>query len=694
MKAEVLYIHKSFVFMMALEVYTGDKGYLVCDGRKTEYVYSHKDPPKPMTKEKEVQETTAGKMEYGVVMASETSWLKGWFKKMMGVDDSKDGNMRTKGTGVRIHGGAYKGLRGELRDNLGEKMLVSLLSVNKLVVVPSNFVAPDDCVKTMKKAGERELPPTPANSVASHPSAGSVVGSSKSTIQSAFLPDEDGGYVVTAEDCWDPSFLKPVPETGSTGGPSSDGAAQNAAASPQGLHRETPPAREREVTSPAPELAASDAEETSSGQGAQARRRKRQSRIPRRDDSTPPKEFTSPTYQSPTSEDRMASQSPSDLFLKSAPFDFFAVDRDVARTPWLMVGLGVEYLQDGVDKTGWILKVYADTAHVVPSTAAVGDDSVILPLKGADIRPWQTTKRGEEVGVFDGPKRGSKGKVIGTEGTKLYIRTVDGGEGKSSLLFSSASGSSDMVVESKDTARYHRDWENAVERIQNQSASGSHVQTPQQGLDARSPLRGPDDNWAPAWEAEDDKARSLKSDEDGGRLGTPSPSGSSRGRLAKQLSEALKKSPGSVSSRSQSSAVRGSRSQSAAESKEGSVKPSVTGSGSVMRLKKDDESSEASGSRRTVDQSPTNLKVQDLRAPGPTEDRFACDLAFSPLNEVGSPACALPVVGDLCSPMLPAMLTTSASSHLAFDGTSTDQQSKQASNSEQGCNISLPDSEL
>ena len=59
--------------------------------------------------------------------------------------------LRRKARGVRIVGGSYKGLRGEVRDHQGDKVLIALLSVNKLVLTPLAFVAPDDFAKPRLK---------------------------------------------------------------------------------------------------------------------------------------------------------------------------------------------------------------------------------------------------------------------------------------------------------------------------------------------------------------------------------------------------------------------------------------------------------------------------------------------------------------------------------------------------------------
>jgi len=123
----------------------------------------------------------------------------------------------------------------------------------------------------------------------------------------------------------------------------------------------------------------------------------------------------------------------------------------------------VKYARKGEAYCGWILKVYADTAHVVPSSATVGDDSEMLPFKGNETQPWPCEKRGEAVMVFAGPRRGSKGKVIGFEGDSVYVRLEHVDKGKHTLLFASAAGSDLVRVQRTDVTLFNQAWVGAAE---------------------------------------------------------------------------------------------------------------------------------------------------------------------------------------------------------------------------------------
>lgn len=382
-------------------------------------------------------------------------------------------------------------------------MLIALLSVNKLVLAPLAFVAPDDFAKPRLKHN-RAAPSTPKLTTMAaqtpQPKDVQVDGAAGTPVKEHVnppSPDDDDALLPTEADAWNPNYMTKTAEE----------SAVNRDVVKIGTPMKVVPKRfeKHDEFSPA-DHGGSDTDETSSAHNVTlpTRKRRRQSRLPTPgamlDVDSSPRDFTSPVCHSPTSEERLTSQSPSELFLRSVPFDG---NREVSRTPWLMVGLGVRYLRDGKDSGGWILKVYADTAHVVPETAQVGDDSIILPLKGSDIRPWECSKRGEIAGVFDGPRRGSKGKIIGFEGNKAYIRNENQEKGVGFMLFSMASGDGDIVADSKDIALYSREWETHVNKTAKDGTVGISVAaSPGQVATPKRPLNKDADNfWAPAWDS-------------------------------------------------------------------------------------------------------------------------------------------------------------------------------------------------
>jgi len=132
-----------------------------------------------------------------------------------------------------------------------------------------------------------------------------------------------------------------------------------------------------------------------------------------------------------------------------------ALRENSQQSPWLVVGLGVKFTRGTQELAGWILKVYADTAHVVPDTARVGDQSGICVLKGSETRAWECSKRGDDVFVFDGPRRSSRGTVIGFDKNLVFVKTQAGEQGKSLLI---GARSPVVQVQKKDLARYSQAW--------------------------------------------------------------------------------------------------------------------------------------------------------------------------------------------------------------------------------------------
>jgi len=429
-RADVLYIHNEFCFLMATEGLTGDKAFLVCPGKKCELVYNFDEKQQ---KEGVVEKMEAGKVSYGVVMASETAWLKPWFQKMIGLDQDAKGlpkSLQVKGSSVRIYGGAYKGLRGEIREYLGSKVLISLLAKPKLVTVPVSFVAPDDEDTPREKR---------------HPLAGQAPPTPMMTPMSPASPLGLEGDETEAPNVWEPIEDKDV----SHDLPGTQKALDNAAADSVKTLFDGSAKKPKPVEDTAAFYSDSDAE-TAAGDTMPFSKRRR-SRIP---------QGTSALFSDKVEgTSSPVSQSPSALFgtLESARI------REVAevRVTWLRIGLGVKYFNGDQLCKGWIIRVYADTALVVPENEKVSADPERKPIKGSETEAWTCDKRGDMVFVFNGPKKGIKGKVIGFENDTVFIRADSNDKGKHTLLFASASGRDIVRVHKKDAAKYSPEWAQA-----------------------------------------------------------------------------------------------------------------------------------------------------------------------------------------------------------------------------------------
>jgi len=378
-------------------------------------------------------------VSYGVVMASETSWLKPWFQKMIGLEQDTKGlpkSLTTKGSSVRIYGGAYKGLRGEIREYLGSKVLISLLAKPKLVTVPVTMVAPDDEDTPREKR---------------HPTAGAAPPTPMMTPMSPASPLGLEGDETEAPNVWEPIENKSSFE-------GVQGALANIASEPHKTILDGSAKRPKLTAEDTAAYYTDSDTETQQGDVLPLRKRRR-SRIPQGSSAL----FTG------SSEDMASSpvtQSPSALFgtLESA------MPREMAevRASWLRVGLGVTYFKGDQLCKGWIIRVYADTALVVPQNEKVSTDPERTPLKGNETGAWTCDKRGDMVFVFDGPKKGIKGKVIGFENNTVFIRAEHSKQGKHTLLFASASGRDIVSVNRKDAAKYSPEWAQAHEDRQKQ----------------------------------------------------------------------------------------------------------------------------------------------------------------------------------------------------------------------------------
>eukprot|EP00928_Gymnodinium_smaydae_P012906 TRINITY_DN14713_c0_g2_i1.p1 TRINITY_DN14713_c0_g2~~TRINITY_DN14713_c0_g2_i1.p1 ORF type:complete len:1032 (-),score=172.26 TRINITY_DN14713_c0_g2_i1:131-2794(-) len=206
-KAEVKYIHGEAVFLEACEARVGERAYIVCSSRKCEFAYSLQRAPR--NKVEVEKPITAGQISYGVTMASETSWLRPYAKRMLNMDDAEALN---QGSGVRIVGGSYKGLRGEVRANQGDFILVSLLCKPKLVSVPA------DCIRTDEFYEKRTKQQRWPNSMVAPQTPKYLPDSAPSTpISSSGAPPSQSGdsdRLPNDDDAWNPTYLMEGSEAG------------------------------------------------------------------------------------------------------------------------------------------------------------------------------------------------------------------------------------------------------------------------------------------------------------------------------------------------------------------------------------------------------------------------------------------------------------------------------------------------
>jgi len=449
-QAEVLNIQQHFVFLKAVEAFTGEKAYMVCPGQKCEFVWNrHADEEKKEQQKKEEKnaENQQGMMQYGIQMASEINWIESWCAKMLGIN-KKDSF--AQGRGVRIQGGAYKGLRGEVRDYLGDKVRVSLLSKPKLVTVPASFVVPDDYENPRKNRWP--VPENSSDAVPTTPPAEMMTAAPATPIQGA-VGEEHGAP--SEENSWDPNFLMVEPQPpDATSNPALGEVQEHPATPVPVIHdrtSETPrtpvveAGQDFQTVTPVAALVAQSPEcqTATSERESQAPRgtKRRKSRIP-------------PAIQ------KTYNPGIADAFSPSSRT--WLAERE-SRVPWLIVGLGIRYMDKGKQCRGWIVRVYTDMAHVVPETAAIGDDSQVLTFQGSETNPWPCEKRGDSVVVYDGPRRGAKGKIIGFEKSTAYIRLEGGDSSKDAQLFQAASAEALIHANKSDIARYSPEWEKAAD---------------------------------------------------------------------------------------------------------------------------------------------------------------------------------------------------------------------------------------
>jgi len=242
---EVIWIYGGLLFLRATEALAGENAYIVTPGHRAQFIDRDAMRAERIADniKKEAERVKAIEGEKGaqdvsvfgtdIRKASDTSFVKDWFKKLMGlpVDPKTTGLTREhKGVTVKITGGAYKGLRAEVRDVLGDQVRLSLLVKPKLVMVAMSNLARDDYTPTGKKnwlksrdeatnlrnnAGEvyNPQPNTPpastvASSVASSapPSPGSDRPGGADDRALALIRETEKDDKADDADEWDPSF--------------------------------------------------------------------------------------------------------------------------------------------------------------------------------------------------------------------------------------------------------------------------------------------------------------------------------------------------------------------------------------------------------------------------------------------------------------------------------------------------------
>eukprot|EP00931_Biecheleriopsis_adriatica_P049247 TRINITY_DN28482_c0_g1_i1.p1 TRINITY_DN28482_c0_g1~~TRINITY_DN28482_c0_g1_i1.p1 ORF type:complete len:1525 (+),score=381.40 TRINITY_DN28482_c0_g1_i1:481-4575(+) len=418
--AEVLYINRDdTIFIKACEAMVGERAFRAVPGSKCEFIWDAADIPqnkgggrgRKALPDKEPDELEMKQMTYGVTMASQMSFLRPDWHKKLGLpkrpgDAKPVQGVIEKGSSVRITGGGYKGLRGEVRALLDEKVRISILCKPKLIEVSANNVQVDDYLTAKVTRWPDSQPKTPRGSTF-------PVGKRARTAEQ-LLADATQEQSSTASDdqCWDPTWLTERSiDDSSEKGQDPDGAAPG---------------------TPLP-LLGGEAPETAQPPSRASSRRRRQPRMEVDAQSNP---STPRAFGSASPFESLESPVHSPL---SGPARVAKV-----RSPWLVEGLGVMYGdRPGKSNCGWIVKVYADMAQVLPADKQVDEP---IPLSGNETRPWPCDGRGDMAIVFDGPKRGVKGKVISMQGDEVMIRNMD--------KLAAASGGDIISANKKDVAQY------------------------------------------------------------------------------------------------------------------------------------------------------------------------------------------------------------------------------------------------
>eukprot|EP00441_Pelagodinium_beii_P041844 CAMPEP_0197631774 /NCGR_PEP_ID=MMETSP1338-20131121/8832_1 /TAXON_ID=43686 ORGANISM="Pelagodinium beii, Strain RCC1491" /NCGR_SAMPLE_ID=MMETSP1338 /ASSEMBLY_ACC=CAM_ASM_000754 /LENGTH=1441 /DNA_ID=CAMNT_0043203305 /DNA_START=30 /DNA_END=4356 /DNA_ORIENTATION=+ len=452
-RAEVLYIHDSTVFIRANEALVGDKAYLACPGEKCEFVWNRADVPSkgkgrgrkqpPKVPDKTEAELEDKQISYGnIVKASQVSFLRPeWFKRM-GIPrplqrDAETEEMK-RGSSVRITGGGYKGLRGEVRDMLDDKVRISLLAKTKLVEVSVNNVQFDDYCTPKETRFGNSVPKTPTGMLLP---LGRPEGQLSAEHQLVADMDKTGAEV-SEDDLWDPDYLMTVKEVVSEGG-----SPKVAAASPEVPQ---PPSR------------------------ASSRRSKRQPRIPGSGEATPQSPASAPgtpLNASPQVAFSPASKPLGEAYSPWSAPPVTAVGKVASKASWLIVGAGVSFKSGTEWLDGWIIEVVGDMATVLPAHKQVDKPTV---LESSETRPWECKSRGDMVLVHSGPKRNTKGKIVGVNKNTLYIRR-ERDAGQSGEI--TAAGSDMVQADRKDVVMYSSDPKESVNRHLEKAAAAAEEAT-------------------------------------------------------------------------------------------------------------------------------------------------------------------------------------------------------------------------
>eukprot|EP00440_Ansanella_granifera_P016863 gb/GFBE01018324.1/.p1 GENE.gb/GFBE01018324.1/~~gb/GFBE01018324.1/.p1 ORF type:complete len:1512 (+),score=383.19 gb/GFBE01018324.1/:1-4536(+) len=483
-RAQVLYIHHGTVFIKATEAMVGEKAYIVCPGEKCEFVWDKDDMPctkgggkgikkKQAVSDKTEEELQMKQISYGVTMASKMSFLRPeWFKQLGLAKKPTDtgGVVFEKGTGVRITGGGYKGLRGEVRDLLDDKVRISLLSKPKLVEVSVNNVEEDDFRAHKWTRWPDAQPKTPHGDVFPVPKGMQETRSEEQQIADAVVGDAATGP--SEEDAWDPNWLtQPISDSAKS---ESDGRASPAVLQAGGSVPASPVV--------APEEAAQPPSRTSST------RRRKAPRLPGAAGEVP-----SPATPQATVDPSLATFEPPAQEEQMSPWTALPAARVTkARPMWLLEGLGVHYTERGLSRCGWIIKVYADMAQVLPAHAMV---ETPLAMEGNETRPWTCNSRGEMAVIFDGPKRGTKGKVVGIQGSTVFIRSDAGGE----LV---KAEKKDIAMFSSDPKASARAWVAAAEARAAEAAAARSREEDASSVAGSETRKRPISETAEPWEAD------------------------------------------------------------------------------------------------------------------------------------------------------------------------------------------------
>merc|ERR1712232_625979 len=122
-------------------------------------------------------------------------------------------------------------------------------------------------------------------------------------------------------------------------------------------------------------------------------------------------------------DERMSPATPEPEVLSSPAYVQHDFREGYVRELWLEEGFAVKYTSDeGVQAVGYIIKVYADTAQIVPLRATVGDDSVSLMRRGRETKPLECREAGQMAKAFEGRHRGKFGKVVVLGAQELTLK--------------------------------------------------------------------------------------------------------------------------------------------------------------------------------------------------------------------------------------------------------------------------------